>query len=66
MKNSLLKEMKLEKKKEFLPIIFSHTNPVDETKIKRNREYRIIKTRFHQSKIYCLRTYKDGINISTE
>lgn len=66
MKTLLLKELKIEKKKQFLPIIFSHTEPIDETKIKRNREYRIIKSRFHQSEIYCLRNYKDGINISTK
>ncbi|KPH13979.1 hypothetical protein AMQ68_00125 [Chryseobacterium sp. ERMR1:04] len=66
MKKTLLKEMGYEKKKELLPIIFSHTMPMDIKKIKRERPFRMVETSIHQSEIYCLRIYKDGINISTE
>ncbi|WP_123902664.1 hypothetical protein [Chryseobacterium elymi] len=66
MKKTLLKEIGYQKKKELLPVIFSHTEPMDIKKIKRDRPYRMVDTAIHQSEIYCLRIYKDGINISTE
>ncbi|MCE4065964.1 hypothetical protein LXM63_12730 [Chryseobacterium gleum] len=66
MKKSLLKEIKNEKKKELFPIIFSHATPMDISKLKRDRPFRTINTSIHQSEIYCLRVYKDGVNISTE
>ncbi|MBL1222300.1 hypothetical protein JET18_15715 [Chryseobacterium sp. L7] len=66
MKKTLLKEIGYEKKKELLPVIFSHTEPMDIKKIKRDRPFRMVDTAIHQSEIYCLRIYKDGINISTE
>jgi hypothetical protein len=66
MKKTLLKEIGYEKKKELLPVIFSHTTPMDIKKIKRDRPFRMVDTSIHQSEIYCLRIYKDGINISTE
>ncbi|REC46250.1 hypothetical protein [Chryseobacterium pennipullorum] len=66
MKKTLLKDLGYEKKKGLLPVIFSHTVAMDVTKIKRERPFRIVDTSIHQSEIYCLRIYKDGINISTE
>jgi hypothetical protein len=66
MEKTLIKEIGYEKKKELLPVIFSHTEPMDIKKIKRDRPYRMVDTTIHQSEIYCLRIYKDGINISTE
>ncbi|MDP9958143.1 hypothetical protein [Chryseobacterium lathyri] len=66
MKKTLIQEIGYEKKKELLPVIFSHTEPMDIKKIKRDRPYRMVDTTIHQSEIYCLRIYKDGINISTE
>lgn len=66
MKKTLLQEIGYVKKKELLPVIFSHTEPMDIKKIKRDRPYRMVDTAIHQSEIYCLRIYKDGINISTE
>lgn len=66
MKKTLLKELGYEKKKELLPAIFSHITPMDVSKIKRERPFRLVHTNIHQSEIYCLRIYKDGINISTE
>lgn len=66
MKKTLLKELGYEKKKELLPAIFSHITPMDVSKIKRDRPFRLAHSNIHQSEIYCLRIYKDGINISTE
>lgn len=65
MKKSLLKEMG-NSKKELFPIQFSNLYPVNTNSVRRNRRYRAISTLTHQSQIYCLSIYKDGINLFTE
>ncbi len=54
------------KRKNCFLLFFSHITPMDVSKIKRDRPFRLAHTNIHQSEIYCLRIYKDGINISTE
>ena len=65
MKKSLLKEMRT-RKKELFPIQFSNLYPVNINSVRKNRRYRAINTLAHQSEIYCLRIYKDGINLFTD
>ncbi|WP_419868683.1 hypothetical protein [Chryseobacterium sp. CT-SW4] len=46
----------------FFPLLFGVTEEQDLTKIKRNRPFRVTTSPFHQSEIYCLRIYKNGIS----
>ncbi|RLJ32658.1 hypothetical protein CLU97_2119 [Chryseobacterium sp. 7] len=65
MKKSLIQELK--HKKELFPVVFSNVYPFPDTKkARRNNLSRTISTSIHQSEIYCLRIYKDGINLYTE
>ncbi|MDR2206929.1 MAG: hypothetical protein LBE36_12330 [Flavobacteriaceae bacterium] len=65
MKKSLLQEIGRHKK-ELFPILFSNVYPVDITRAIRDRPFRTATSSFHQSEIFCLRIYKDGINLFTE
>jgi len=66
MSKKSIKECLKIKREELIPLIFAETYEFSKNEMKRENPFRTVSSTFYQSDIYCLRTYKDGINISAE